>query len=221
MISAQTLRVCREGKPVSTFQDHALAALPFTALTCVGHSWPRPRWLCAMMLTSPTFASSLQRKLVAVGGKHRVAVVKGLERGSVADRDHGGLWKYGFDQTVETGFGRLVEGSRRLVEKEILRGVQQRARNPEPLLLAERQHLVPMRLGVEPALEFGQANREQRLPDALCLEGCFRRGIGDRLPQRADRQVWPLRQHHQRGVRRDCDRAAAERPDAGNRAEQG
>ncbi|WP_207234629.1 hypothetical protein, partial [Bradyrhizobium sp. Leo170] len=24
MISAQTLRVCREGKPVSTFPDHAL-----------------------------------------------------------------------------------------------------------------------------------------------------------------------------------------------------
>src|SRR4051812_14721265 len=26
MISAQTLRVCREGKPVSTFPDHALAS---------------------------------------------------------------------------------------------------------------------------------------------------------------------------------------------------
>src|SRR5712671_4499489 len=26
MISGQTLRVCREGKPVSTFPDHALAA---------------------------------------------------------------------------------------------------------------------------------------------------------------------------------------------------
>jgi hypothetical protein len=25
MISAQTLRVCREGKPVSTFSDHALS----------------------------------------------------------------------------------------------------------------------------------------------------------------------------------------------------
>src|ERR1700759_2120155 len=27
MISAQTLRVCREGKPVSTFSDHALSRL--------------------------------------------------------------------------------------------------------------------------------------------------------------------------------------------------
>jgi hypothetical protein len=26
MISAQTLRVCREGKPVPTFPDHALAS---------------------------------------------------------------------------------------------------------------------------------------------------------------------------------------------------
>jgi hypothetical protein len=26
MISAQTLRVCREGKPLHTFPDHALAA---------------------------------------------------------------------------------------------------------------------------------------------------------------------------------------------------
>ncbi len=29
MISAQTLRVCREGKPVSTFPDHALEPFPF------------------------------------------------------------------------------------------------------------------------------------------------------------------------------------------------
>jgi hypothetical protein len=28
MISAQTLRVCREGKPVSTFLDHALKPNP-------------------------------------------------------------------------------------------------------------------------------------------------------------------------------------------------
>jgi len=27
MISAQTLRVCREGKPLHTFPDHALAAV--------------------------------------------------------------------------------------------------------------------------------------------------------------------------------------------------
>jgi hypothetical protein len=27
MISAQTLRVCREGKPVSTFPDHALVVV--------------------------------------------------------------------------------------------------------------------------------------------------------------------------------------------------
>jgi len=36
MISAQTLRVCREGKPVSTFPDHALhlvrARDPMTSL---------------------------------------------------------------------------------------------------------------------------------------------------------------------------------------------
>src|SRR6266481_1847683 len=28
MISAQTLRVCREGKPAPTFPDHALGAMP-------------------------------------------------------------------------------------------------------------------------------------------------------------------------------------------------
>src|SRR3984893_15122538 len=33
MISAQTLRVCREGKPVSTFPDHALAARRFLGET--------------------------------------------------------------------------------------------------------------------------------------------------------------------------------------------
>src|SRR5580704_16346389 len=32
MVSAQTLRVCREGKPVSTFPDHALAAGALSAV---------------------------------------------------------------------------------------------------------------------------------------------------------------------------------------------
>jgi hypothetical protein len=35
MISAQTLRVCREGKPVSTFPDHAQYASDF--------GWPTPQ----------------------------------------------------------------------------------------------------------------------------------------------------------------------------------
>jgi hypothetical protein len=33
MISAQTLRVCREGKPVSTFPDHALESPNNLAMT--------------------------------------------------------------------------------------------------------------------------------------------------------------------------------------------
>src|SRR5690242_18843218 len=37
MISAQTLRVCREGKPVSTFPDHALALAGSPVTSCVAH----------------------------------------------------------------------------------------------------------------------------------------------------------------------------------------
>ena len=79
-LRANAFRVCREGKPVSTFPDHALAALSFTAFACLSYGWPRPRWLCALMFTSRAFGSALQRKLVAVSGKHCVAAVKGLER---------------------------------------------------------------------------------------------------------------------------------------------
>ena len=68
----------------------------------------------------------------------------------------------------------------------------------------------------------GQSHRFERvLSDLVGAErvpSCA--GIGDRRLQRSDREIRPLRQHHQRCIRRNGDRAVAERPDAGNRAEQ-
>ena len=52
------------------------------------------------------------------------------------------------------------------------------------------------------------------------IEAAGLRRIGDRGGQRRDREVRPLRQDHQPGIFRHGDGAGAERPDAGERAEQ-
>ena len=47
-------------------------------------------------------------------------------------------------QRIERGFGSLVERGRRLVQEQEIRRLQDGARNPEPLLLAERERPVPV-----------------------------------------------------------------------------
>jgi hypothetical protein len=64
--------------------------------------------------------------------------VEGLERASVADRDHRGCRKLLGKETIERGFRSLIERGGRLIEEQILRPVQERTCDPEPLLFAER-----------------------------------------------------------------------------------
>ena len=59
-------------------------------------------------------------------------------------------WQPLLQQAVQRRLGGFVERRGRLVEEQIIRRVQQRARDGEPLLLAERQHAIPVRLLVEP-----------------------------------------------------------------------
>ena len=123
-------------------------------------------------------------------------------------------------QAIERGFGGFVERGGGLVEEQELRRLQQRACDAEPLLLAERQHPVPVLLLIDPRGELRQADLRQHLADPLGAEGAGFARIGDRRMQRPDREIGLLRQHHQRGIGGNRNRAAAERPDPGNRAEQ-
>ena len=102
-----------------------------------------------------------------------------------------------------------------------MRRVQQRAREPKALLLAQREDSVPVPVFLQPRRELGQAHRDQNILDPIRIERAHFRGIDDRSHQRTDRKIRPLRQHHQLGFCRDSDRAASERPDTGDGAEQG
>ncbi len=78
-----------------------------------------------------------------------------------------------------------------------------------------------MRFFLQPRGELRQAHCDQNIPDPIRIERAGFRGIDDRGLQRTDRKIRPLRQHHQLGFCRDGNRAASERPDAGDGAEQG
>ena len=107
-------------------------------------------------------------------------LVERRKRRAVADRDDRRARQPLLQQPVELGLRRLVERRRRLVEKQEIRLLQQRARDAEALLLAERQHPVPVRLLVEPLRQCGKADRVERRGDLLAAEGAGLRRIGDR-----------------------------------------
>ena len=88
----------------------------------------------------------------------------------MADRYDGGARQAPFEQPVERGFARFVERGGGLVQKQIVRRVQHGAGDAEPLLLAERQHPVPMRLLVDPGRERRQADGGDHLGTLAGLE---------------------------------------------------
>src|SRR5258708_18772941 len=63
MISAQTLRVCREGKPVPTFPDHALVLLRHKFIRSRRAAEARQQGHRGKRLTS---ASMIRRRTVAI-----------------------------------------------------------------------------------------------------------------------------------------------------------
>jgi len=67
------------------------------------------------------------------------------------------------EQAVHGGFRRFVERRGGFVEKQEIRLVQQRARKAKPLLFAERQLAVPVRLFVEPVGERGKSDLVERV----------------------------------------------------------
>src|SRR5579871_6880050 len=90
------------------------------------------------------------------------AAVERLQCGAMADRDNRRRCQLLFQQRVERRLGGFIKRRGRLVEKQILRLVQQCACDPEPLLLAERKHPVPVVLLVEMLCECRQADHRER-----------------------------------------------------------
>ena len=67
---------------------------------------------------------------------------------------------------------------------------------PEPLLLAERQHPVPMRLFLDARGQGRQSDGGDQFGDLRAIEGAGFGRIGDGGGQGRDRKIRPLRQHH-------------------------
>ena len=98
--------------------------------------------------------------------------------------------------------------------------MQQRARKSKALLLAEREHPVPVAILVKPPGEVRQPHRNQCVSNLLGRYGAVFSRIDHGVAERAHREIRTLRQHHQPGLFGDGDPAGAERPDAGDCAEQ-
>ena len=148
--------------------------------------------------------------------------MEGLQRRAMTDRDDGGGRQFLLEQAVERRLRGFIERRGRLIEEQILRLVQQRA--GESRGAAARR----ARASGSSALPRSSCEASWGNPTAISASltwsepiGAGFRRIDDRGLQRADRKIRPLRQHHQRGVGGNRDRAGPERPDAGDGAEQG
>src|SRR3954471_3644445 len=69
-------------------------------------------------------ASVLQRKSIAVAAQHDLALVEGLKRGAMSDRNDGACRKFLFKQLVKHLLRGFIERGCGFVEKEILRLMQ-------------------------------------------------------------------------------------------------
>ena len=88
----------------------------------------------------------------------------------MADRNDGRAGKLRAQHLVERGFGGLVERGGRFVEEQEIRLLQDGARDREPLLFAERQNAVPVRLFVQPRCKRGQAHGLERARQRVVRE---------------------------------------------------
>ena len=98
--------------------------------------------------------------------------------------------------------------------------MQQRPRQPEALLLAEGEHAIPVRFFLKARGQLRQAHLGERHRDPIRAKASRLAGKDDRGLQRSDGEIGTLRQHHQRCVCRNRDRAGSERPDAGDGTKQ-
>jgi formylglycine-generating enzyme required for sulfatase activity len=117
MISAQTLRVCREGKPVSTFPDHALGlvrTLLLSALAVLGvvlHSAPAvAEKRIALVIGNSAYQHVAPLRNPRNDATLIAETLRGLGFGLVGGRAQLDLDKRGVDAAVQD-FGKLLEGA--------------------------------------------------------------------------------------------------------------
>src|SRR6185437_10758787 len=90
------------------------------------------------------FDADGQGEVVALAFERHLALVESFQRRAMADRDNAAVGQLLREQAIERGLRGLVERGGGLVEEQEFGGLQQRPRDAETLLLAERQHPVPM-----------------------------------------------------------------------------
>src|SRR6266516_559566 len=153
-----------------------------------GRGWPgqaRPRRFLSRSLRR------LERDLahllaLAVAAEREMPAVERPQGRAVADRHDARMREPLLQEPIERGLGRLVERGGSLVEEQIVGRVQDGAREPEPLLLAEREHAVPVRILVEPRRERGEPDRLQHFAHLAGVEGSRLGRIGDRGLERSE-----------------------------------
>src|SRR5258708_32412537 len=91
------------------------------------------------------------------------------ERRAVADRNDGRSRQPLLDEPVQRRLRRLIERRRGLIEEQEIGLLKECPRDAETLLLAEREHAVPVRLLVEPLRQRGRADRVARLAAMLAI----------------------------------------------------
>src|SRR5262245_5076456 len=93
----------------------------------------RPRraagWVKAELLCGGLERGLAQATDLAVALQHETAAMERGERRAVADRYDRGAPESRVEKAVKRGFGRLIERSRRLVEEEIIRRLEDGAGN--------------------------------------------------------------------------------------------
>ena len=93
--------------------------------------------------------------VIAVAREHETTLVKRLQRRAMPDRDDGGVGQTLAQEQVKRSLRRFIERCRGLIQKKKIGRMENRARDAETLLLAKREHAVPVRLLIEALRKLG------------------------------------------------------------------
>src|SRR5262249_10138175 len=104
---------------------------------------------------------------LTVALQDETAPVECAQRRAVPDRPDGGTLEPCVEKAIEHGFRRFIQRSRRLVQKKVVRRLQDGTGNAEALLLAEREHAVPVSLLAQPCGKRVQADGSDDLAQHL------------------------------------------------------
>src|SRR5271169_5035257 len=96
--------------------------------------------------------------MISIALERQAAAMESEQRRTMADGYNGRAGEPLGEEAVERCFRRLVERGCGLIQKEIIRRLQNGTSNAETLLLAEREHAVPVGFLLQPLRKLGQAD---------------------------------------------------------------